>query len=76
MNLKLGVKNYKTVFRRLHRQGIAVLGPFIFGLESDTIDDLYRRDPYIRWSGVDAIQTTISRKSWLAKCPKWEDIIS
>lgn len=59
VNLKLGVENYRTVFRRLHRQGIAVLGAFIFGLESDTVDDLYQRSDYIRRSGVDAIQTTI-----------------
>lgn len=59
VNLKLGVKNYRTVFRRLHRQGIAVLGAFIFGQESDTVEDLYRRGEYILRSGVDAIQATI-----------------
>ncbi|MDD5508098.1 MAG: radical SAM protein [Bacteroidales bacterium] len=58
-NLKLGVKQYRSVFRCLHRYGIVVLGAFIFGLESDTVDDLYRRKSYINRSGVDAIQATI-----------------
>jgi len=59
LNLKIGVRNYRSVFRRMHRQGICILGSFIFGMENDTVEDLYRREKYITRCGVDAFQTTI-----------------
>ena len=40
LNLKIGVKNYSSIFRRIHRNGIAILGAFIFGMDSDTVEDL------------------------------------
>ncbi len=59
LNAKVGVTNYNKVFRKLHRYGIAVLGTFIFGMDTDSIEDLHARGEYIRNSYVDAYQTTV-----------------
>jgi radical SAM superfamily enzyme YgiQ (UPF0313 family) len=58
MNLDIGVNSYEDVFRRINRHGIAVLGAFIYGMDSDTVESLRRRTDYIINSGVDVIQTT------------------
>ena len=58
LNLKVGVGEYKEVFRRINRHGIAVLGAFIYGMDSDTPRTLRRRTNYILRSGVDVMQTT------------------
>jgi len=58
-NLKIGIDNFDKVYNALHRHGIAVLGAFIFGLESDTPEKIINRAKYILNSGVDAMQTTI-----------------
>ncbi len=59
MNLKVGVDNFAHVYNKLHEYGIAVLGAFIYGLESDTPETIENRTRYIFNSEVDAIQTTI-----------------
>lgn len=59
LNLKIGIKKYKRIFRVLHKHGVSILGAFIFGLESDTVTDLHKRAEFIKRSGVDAIQPTI-----------------
>jgi radical SAM superfamily enzyme YgiQ (UPF0313 family) len=56
LNLKKGVEGYKEVFRRINRHGIAVLGAFIYGMDSDTPEKLRQRADYILHSGVDAVQ--------------------
>jgi len=58
LNLKIGVDHYKEVFRRINQHGIAVLGAFIYGMDSDTPSALRRRTNYILSSGVDVMQTT------------------
>lgn len=58
LNLRMGVDRYKEVFRRINRHGIAVLGAFIYGMDSDTPSALRRRTDYILRSGVDVMQTT------------------
>lgn len=62
MNKKLNVKmtreDYEETFRRIHRHGIAVLGAFIYGMDSDTPETMSRRSDYIISGGVDAVQTT------------------
>jgi radical SAM superfamily enzyme YgiQ (UPF0313 family) len=58
MNLKIGVKSYQEIFRRINRHGISVLGAFIYGMDSDTAESLCRRTDYIINSAVDVIQTT------------------
>jgi radical SAM superfamily enzyme YgiQ (UPF0313 family) len=58
-NLKIGVDNYEKVYDAMHRNGIAVLGSFIFGLDSDTPETIERRTDYIINSGVDCVQAGI-----------------
>lgn len=58
LNLRMGVDTYEKVFRRINRHGIAVLGAFIYGMDSDTPEALRRRTDYILNSGVDVMQKT------------------
>jgi len=59
LNMKIGVDNFAKVYDRLHKYGIAVLGAFIFGLDSDTPDTILKRTRYILDSDIDAMQATI-----------------
>ncbi len=59
MNLSRGVSSYKKLFRRMHHQNIGVLGAMIFGLDSDTPDDIRDRFQFGRESGIDSLQTSI-----------------
>lgn len=58
INLKTGVDSYQDVFRRINRHGIAVVGAFIYGLDSDTPSVLRSRTDYIAASGIDVVQIT------------------
>jgi radical SAM superfamily enzyme YgiQ (UPF0313 family) len=58
LNIKIGVDAYEEVFRRINAHGIAVLGAFIYGTDSDTPGTLNSRTDYILRSGVDVMQTT------------------
>ena len=55
-NLKVGVENYEKVYETFHKSGIAVLGSFIFGMDSDTPETIKNRTDYFINSGVDCIQ--------------------
>jgi radical SAM superfamily enzyme YgiQ (UPF0313 family) len=59
VNLRLGVVNYKKAFRMIHKEGIVVLGAFIFGMESDTPESLKNRTRYILSSSVDVTQASV-----------------
>ncbi|MDP1621750.1 MAG: radical SAM protein [Bacteroidales bacterium] len=59
VNLRLGVDNYKKAFRMVHREGIAVLGAFIYGMDSDTTTSLKNRTKYILSSSVDVTQASV-----------------
>lgn len=59
LNLSRTASAYTEAFDRIHRAGIAVLGAFIFGVDSDTPEKLYRRTEYMINSGVDAMQGTV-----------------
>lgn len=59
LNLKYGVLNYNKIFRRMHRHGIGVLAAMIFGMDSDTREDLYARRDFILNSSIDTYQCTI-----------------
>ena len=59
LNLKMGIEKYKEVFDRIHRHGISVLGALIYGLDSDSKQDLYDRTQFAIESGMDAMQATI-----------------
>lgn len=58
LNLSKGVETYEETFRHINRHGIAALGAFIYGMDSDTLDALHRRTTYILHSGIDVMQTT------------------
>ncbi|MDZ7743265.1 MAG: radical SAM protein [Bacteroidota bacterium] len=59
MNLKIGVDNFANIYHSLHKHRIAVLGAFIFGLDSDTTESIRKRTDYMLGAGIDSIQTTI-----------------
>ncbi len=59
LNLKMGIKKYQEVFDRIHKYGISVLGALIYGLDSDSKQDLYDRTKFAIDSGMDAMQATI-----------------
>ncbi len=58
-NLKVGVDNYQRIFTKIQKHGIAILGTFIFGLDTDSVQDIRNRVNYIVNSNIDTIQVTI-----------------
>jgi radical SAM superfamily enzyme YgiQ (UPF0313 family) len=58
-NLKRGVSSYDEVFRKMHRHGIGVLAAMIFGMDSDTVEDLKARRDFILHSSIDTYQCTV-----------------
>jgi len=59
LNLKMGIEKYQEVFDRIHKYGICVLGALIYGLDSDSKQDLFDRTQFAIDSGMDAMQATI-----------------
>jgi len=59
LNLIRGVKIYEQIFQKIQKAGIAVLGAFIFGMDSDDHSKLTKRAKYAVKSRIDVIQTTI-----------------
>jgi radical SAM superfamily enzyme YgiQ (UPF0313 family) len=59
LNLKMGVNSYEDAFKKINKYGIAVLGAFIYGFDTDNSAMLDNRTKYIINSGVDVVQTTI-----------------
>ena len=58
-NLKRGVDFYDEVVRKMHKYHIAVLGAFIFGLDTDDEKDIWNRYLYIKNSKIDVMQLSI-----------------
>jgi radical SAM superfamily enzyme YgiQ (UPF0313 family) len=58
LNLKRQVSAYADTFQRIHKAGIAVLGAFIFGMDSDTPSRLEARASYMINSDIDVMQVT------------------
>lgn len=56
LNIQKGVNSYAQAFGRIHQAGIAVLGTFIFGMDSDTPERLQQRATFMIKSGIDAMQ--------------------
>ncbi len=50
---------YRKFLRNIHREGIMVMGTFIFGLDSDNVRDLYKRARFVNRSGADILQLTV-----------------
>lgn len=59
LNVKIGVDNFSKVYDKIHKYGIAILGAFIYGLDTDTPKTIENRTKYILNSSVDAIQASI-----------------
>ncbi len=59
MNLKIGIDHYEEAFQKIHSYGISVLGALVFGLDSDSLQDLKNRAQFAINSGIDAMQATI-----------------
>lgn len=59
LNAKVTPEKFRKKFRNIQKHGIAVLGAFIFGLDGDTVESIYRRAKFIEKSGVDSIQTAL-----------------
>lgn len=59
LNVKIGTDNFAKVYDKIHEHGIAVLGAFIYGLDSDTPETIENRTNYILDSDIDAMQASI-----------------
>ncbi len=59
LNLKRGIENYESIFRRIHKHRISILGTMIFAMESDVKEDLLARRDFIAASSIDSYQCTI-----------------
>lgn len=58
-NVKIGLDNFSKVYDIIHEYGIAVIGAFIFGLDTDTPETIANRTKYMLDSDIDAMQATI-----------------
>lgn len=59
LNVKIGIDNFSKIYDKIHSYGIAVLGAFIYGLDSDTRETIENRAKYIINSSVDEMQSSI-----------------
>jgi len=59
LNLNRGVGSYHATFKKIHKHGIGVLASIIFGMDSDTKEDLYARRDFILNSSIDSYQCSI-----------------
>lgn len=59
VNLRTGVQNYRTVVRRLHEEGIGVLGAFILGNDYETTQYYEELANFIVSSGIDMVQISL-----------------
>jgi len=53
LNYKKGIEFYKDVVRRIHDQGISVMGSFIIGTDYDTRESIKRLKDFIQESQID-----------------------
>ncbi len=58
-NIKIGVDNFNRVYHKIHSFGMAVLGAFIYGLDTDTAETIANRTTYILESDIDTMQASI-----------------
>jgi len=59
LNLKKGTEHYAEVFSKIHKHGISVIGAMIYGLDSDSEEDLYARSEFLVQSDIDTHQANI-----------------
>ena len=58
-NLRVGVKNYKEVIKKIHDYGIGILGSFVLGSDGDRQDVFDRTIEFILDSKIDTTQLSI-----------------
>lgn len=77
LNVKIGIDNFSKIYDKIHSYGIAVLGAFIYGLDSDTRETIENRAKYIINSSVDEMQSSILTHSrelhYLNACNRMAD---
>lgn len=59
LNLKRGTGSYRHIFKKIHSHGIGILAAMIFGMDSDSREDLFARRDFIAGSSADSYQCTI-----------------
>ena len=60
INLKMGIKNYKRLIKKIHDYGISVTGAFIFGNDEDEKSTFRKTLDFIYDIELDRIQFTIA----------------
>jgi len=58
-NLRIGVRNYKEVIKRIHEHGIGISGAFVFGNDRDKKDVFHRTIEFILNTKMDGAQLSI-----------------
>jgi len=58
INLKK-IGNYEEAFKRINKHKISILGTFIYGMDTDSIEDLINRTNFIINSSVNIVQATV-----------------
>ena len=59
VNMRPTTRNFKEAIRKIHDHGIAIVGGFIFGTDSDNAETFKRTLDFIMEAGVDAVQLSI-----------------
>jgi radical SAM superfamily enzyme YgiQ (UPF0313 family) len=59
INMRPNTRNYREAIKKIHDHGIAIVGCFIFGTDSDDQDTFKRTLDFIMETGVDAVQLSI-----------------
>jgi radical SAM superfamily enzyme YgiQ (UPF0313 family) len=59
INLRPKIRGFKAAIRKMHDHGIGVIGGFILGADTDTVDSFKRTAEFIHETGVDGCQFTI-----------------
>ncbi|MBU0480199.1 MAG: B12-binding domain-containing radical SAM protein [Proteobacteria bacterium] len=59
VNMRPNTKNFKDAIKKIHDNGIAIVGCFIFGTDTDTPDTFKKTLDFIMETGIDAVQLSI-----------------
>ena len=59
VNLRPTTRNFKEAIKKIHDHGIAVVGGFMFGTDSDSLETFDRTLDFIMEAEVDAVQLSI-----------------